>query len=71
MNKINVLIYPAGEINSVELHDALSTCVNIEVFGASSKERHGAYVFKNYISNIPLIQEKSYRHNISNSRHSC
>ena len=60
MNKINVLIYPAGEINSVELHDALSTCVNIEVFGASSKERHGAYVFKNYISNIPLIQEKNF-----------
>lgn len=60
MNKINVLIYPAGEINSVELHDALSTCVNIEVFGASSKERHGAYVFKNYISNVPLIQEKNF-----------
>lgn len=55
MPKINVLIFPAGEINSIELHDALSTCVNIEVFGASSIDRHGEYVFKNYISGIPMI----------------
>lgn len=55
MAKINVLIFPAGEINAVELHDALSSCVNINVFGASSIERHGKYIFKNYISNVPMI----------------
>lgn len=53
--KMRVLIFPAGEINSVELHDALSYCVNVEVFGASSIERHGRYVFENYISGLPLI----------------
>jgi len=53
--KINVLIFPAGEINSVELHDALSSCVNIKVFGASSVDRHGEYIFQNYISNVPMI----------------
>lgn len=57
MTKINVLIYPAGEINSIELHDALSTCVNIELFGASSIDRHGEYVFKNYIQNAPMITD--------------
>jgi len=57
MPKINVLIFPAGEINSIELHDALSTCVNIEVFGASSIDRHGEYVFKNYISGVPMITD--------------
>ena len=41
MNKIKVLVFPAGEINSVELHDALSHNVNIEVFGCSSVDRHG------------------------------
>lgn len=60
MAKINVLIFPAGEINSIELHDALSTCVNIELWGASSIERHGSYVFKNYISNVPLINEPDF-----------
>lgn len=60
MSKINVLIFPAGEVNSVELHDALSTCVNVEVFGASSIDRHGSYVFKNYISGLPMITDKDF-----------
>lgn len=60
MTKINVLIFPAGEINSIELHDALSTCVNIELYGASSIDRHGEYVFKNYISGLPMICESDF-----------
>ncbi len=60
MPKINVLIFPAGEINSIELHDALSTCVNVEVFGASSIDRHGEYVFKNYISGLPMISDNDF-----------
>lgn len=60
MAKINVLIFPAGEINSIELHDALSTCVNIELWGASSIERHGSYVFKNYISDVPMINASDF-----------
>jgi hypothetical protein len=58
--KIHVLIFPAGEINSVELHDALSTCVNIELYGASSVERHGKYIFKNYISGLPFISDDNF-----------
>lgn len=57
---IKVLIFPAGEINSIELHDALSTCVNIEVWGASSIERHGKYIFENYIPNMPMITDESF-----------
>lgn len=55
MPTINVLIFPAGEINSIELHDALATCVNINVFGASSIDRHGSYVFENYESGLPML----------------
>lgn len=54
---INVLVFPAGEINSVELHDALCSCVNVKVWGASSIERHGSYVFANYIPDVPLITD--------------
>lgn len=59
-SKIGVLIFPAGEINSVELRDALSTCVNIRLVGASSVDRHGEYVFRNYISGIPKITESNF-----------
>ncbi len=58
--KTHVLIFPAGEINSVELHDALSHNVNIEVFGCSSEDRHGGFVFKNYKSGIPNIADKNF-----------
>lgn len=57
---INVLIFPAGEINSIELHDALATCVNINVWGASSIDRHGPYVFENYVSGLPMITEPDF-----------
>lgn len=58
--KIRVLVFPAGEINSVELHDALSTCVNIELYGASSVEKHGKYIYKNYINGLPLISDINF-----------
>lgn len=63
--KIKVLIFPAGEINSIELHDALSTNVNIEVMGASSLDRHGAYVFKKYFSGLPFISDSNFLDNFN------
>lgn len=60
MKKTNVLVFPAGEINSVEIHDALSHNVNIKVFGCSSADRHGGYVFKNYRSGLPNISEENF-----------
>lgn len=58
--KYNVLVFPAGEINSIELHNSLSTCVNINLYGASSVDRHGPYVFENYISGIPVIKDEGF-----------
>lgn len=58
--KTNILIFPAGEMISLELHTALSSCVNFEVYGASSVDRHGSYVFKNYTSGLPLITHKNF-----------
>lgn len=63
---INVLIFPAGEINSIELHDALSSCVNVRVYGASSIDRHGSYVFENYISGLPLITAPNFFEEFNN-----
>ncbi len=57
---IGVLVFPAGEVNSVELHDALSACVNIRLYGASSYDRHGGYVFQNYTSGLPVISDQEF-----------
>lgn len=65
-DKINVLVFPAGEINSVELHNALSTCVNINLFGASSVDRHGEYIFKNYINGLPNISDSDFIEEFNN-----
>lgn len=59
-SEIGVLIFPAGEINAVELHDALSSCVNIRLFGASSVERHGAFIFENYHAGVPKISDPDF-----------
>ncbi len=57
---IRVLVFPAGEINSVELHSALSKQVNVTLFGASSVDRHGPYLFSRYRSGIPFIGDPEF-----------
>jgi len=37
-----------------------ATCVNIEVWGASSREDHGCFVFRNYVGNIPFIEHADF-----------
>lgn len=60
MVKKNVLIIPAGENSSVELHNAICHNVNFNVFGCSSIDRHGSYIFKNYLCGLPKISESNF-----------
>lgn len=57
--KINVLVFPC-ESNSNELHDALSYCYNINVFGASSVQRHGKYIYRNYKCDLPYLNSPEF-----------
>lgn len=56
-NKINVLVFPCGAENAIEIHSSLKDTVNIKLFGASGKEDHGRFIFKNYFGNIPYISD--------------
>lgn len=56
MGKIKVLVFPCGAENAVEIHTALKDCVNIELWGASSKSDHGIYLFRNYVGDVPFIK---------------
>lgn len=60
MTKINVLVFPAEGNNAVELHNALATCVNIKLFGATSVKRHGRYIYANLIEDIPNISDNRF-----------
>ena len=58
--KINVLIFPCGKENALELHQSRRYNVNIKVFGASSVRDHGALVYENYIGDVPFIQSPGF-----------
>jgi len=55
--KYHVLVFPCGSQNGVDLNFALRHSLRIKVFGASSVEDHGSFVYKNYIGDLPNINE--------------
>ncbi|ENQ3079593.1 ATP-grasp domain-containing protein [Bacillus cereus] len=58
--KIKVLVFPCGSQAAIDINFALRYAVRIELFGASSIEDHGQYVYKNYIGNLPNIVENHF-----------
>ena len=58
--KIKVLVFPCGSQAAIDINFALRHAVRIDLFGASSIEDHGQYVYKNYIGNVPNIAEKHF-----------
>jgi hypothetical protein len=54
------LVFPAGEINSADLWNALSRQVNIKLFGACSVERLGRHLFRNYRNDLPFISSPRF-----------
>ncbi len=55
---INVLIYPAGSENALEVKDALSYKVNINLFGATSKYDHAEFAYNNLIYTYNVNDDK-------------
>lgn len=60
MKNINILVFPCGSEISMEIHRALSKNKEITLFGGSSVDDHGKYVYKNYIEGIPNISEEDF-----------
>jgi hypothetical protein len=57
---INVLVFPCGAENGIEIHQALKDVVNIKLFGASGKDDHGRFVYERYIGNLPYINSDNF-----------
>ncbi|MDA1476595.1 ATP-grasp domain-containing protein [Bacillus changyiensis] len=59
MNK-NILVFPCGSEIGLEIHNSLRFAKNIKLFGASSVADHGRFVYKNYIENLPHIDDPNF-----------
>ena len=53
--KYKVLVFPAGEVNSVELYDALCCAYDVRLYGASSVDRHGVYILGSFFEEIAVL----------------
>ena len=60
MEQINIMVFPCGSEIGLELHRSLKDIRFITLFGASSVDDHGCWVYKNYIGDIPYISDPAF-----------
>ena len=60
MDNINILVFPCGSEIALEVYESLNDVKNITLFGGSSVEDHGKFVFENYIGNIPFVNDDNF-----------
>ena len=53
----NVLVFPCGSEIGLEIHNALKYSKDFKLYGGSSVDDHGKYVYENYIPDIPFIDD--------------
>jgi len=63
MRKVNVLVFPAGGENAINIHDSLKYNLHFNLFGASSVEDYAKEIYKqeNYcVDNFYITDEKFF-----------
>lgn len=56
----NVFVFPCGSEIGLEINRALANSIHFNLFGGSSVDDHGKYVYKNYIDNVPYINSPNF-----------
>jgi hypothetical protein len=56
----NILVFPCGSEIGLEIYRSLENSKHFKLFGGSSVEDHGKFVYKNYIPNLPSVDEKNF-----------
>ena len=54
------MVFPCGSEIGLEIHRALRGSKYFRVFGASSVDDHGKYVYKHYISSVPFVDSEDF-----------
>lgn len=57
--QLNILVFPCGSEIGLEVHRSLRYSSHIMLFGASSTEDHGSFVYDKYIGDLPFIDDAS------------
>lgn len=60
MKKIRVLVFPCGSEGASEIHQALRYSLHVDLYGASSIDDHGRFLFANYFGNLPNIADPAF-----------
>lgn len=55
----NVLVFPCGSEIGLEIHNALKYSKDFKLFGGSSVDDHGKFVYENYIPDVPYIDDEN------------
>ncbi len=58
--RARVLVFPCGSESGLEAHASLRYEKDVELFGASSVDDHGRFVYKNYQGGLPFIKEPKF-----------
>lgn len=61
MSRVNVLVFPCGSENASEIHQALTHSIHVNLYGASSVDDHGRFLFANYAGDLPRINAAEFQ----------
>ena len=56
----NVLVFSCGALPAVDINFALRGNKEYKVYGASSYDDHGLYIYENYIGNVPFLSDPDF-----------
>jgi len=59
-SKMNVLVFPCGSEVGLEIFRSIEHSTHINLLGGSSTDDHGKFVFKNYIGDLPFIDDINF-----------
>lgn len=58
--ELNILVFPCGSEIALEIHRSLKYSRHINLFGASSTDDHGKFVYEQYFGNVPYFDEDNF-----------
>lgn len=56
----NVLVFPCGSEIGLEINRSLAHSKHFKLFGASSTNDHGRFVYENYVEGLPFVDDPEF-----------
>jgi hypothetical protein len=56
----NILVFPCGSEIALEIYRSICFSTHFKLFGASSVDDHGKFIYENYIGDIPFHNHKDF-----------